>query len=123
MTFEEAKDQVAKEYGYSNWDELYNWIARDGELPPVVAQLMEAALKKVCEQLCEKIKEQELIIYGIEEGSGQWQSLCADKESEITDLKSKINSMAAQAWDDAYNLGYSDGASRSKSKPINTYKQ
>ncbi len=35
-----------------------------------------------------------LIIYGIEEGSGQWQSLC--------DLKAKINSMAAQAWEEGF---------------------
>lgn len=64
---------------------------------------MEDAFSAINEanQLREKIKEQELIIYGIEEGSGQWQSLCADKEREITELKANINYMAAQAWEEA----------------------
>ncbi len=65
---------------------------------------MEDAFSAINEvnQLREKIKEQDLIIYGIEEGSGQWQSLCADKEREIFDLKAKINSMAAQAWEEGF---------------------
>lgn len=37
--------------------------------------------------LREKIKDQELIIYGIEEGAEQWKSLCADKDRGINELR------------------------------------
>jgi len=50
---------------------------------------MEDAMSAINEAngLREKIKEQELIIYGIEEGAEQWKSLCADKDKEIAELK------------------------------------
>lgn len=41
-------------------------------------------------ELRQKIKDQELIIYGLEEGAGQWESLCHDKEKQITDLKAEL---------------------------------
>ncbi len=44
---EKIKDDVAWERGYPNWEEYYNWIARDGEFPSVVAQLIEGAMEDV----------------------------------------------------------------------------
>jgi len=37
--------------------------------------------------LRKKVEELELIIYGIEEGAAKWESLCADKDKEIAELK------------------------------------
>ena len=133
MTFEEAKDQVAKRTRYESYltvkaeasftterlilDEAAELYARSMAAQSLkeIEELksknfaserlrMEDAFSAINEanQLREKIKEQDLIIYGIEEGSGQWQSLCADKEREIFDLKAKINSMAAQAWEEGF---------------------
>jgi len=50
-TAEEVKDIVAKKRGYLNWTVYYDWIARDGELPSVVAQLIESAMEEAME-LC-----------------------------------------------------------------------
>lgn len=44
-------------------------------------------------RLRDKIKEQDLIIYGLEEGSSQWQSLAADKERDIQSLKSELEEL------------------------------
>jgi hypothetical protein len=41
------KDKVAIEYGYLNWESFYNWIAREGEKPEVVAQQIESAMEDV----------------------------------------------------------------------------
>jgi len=63
---------------------------------------MEDAMSAINEAngLREKIKEQELIIYGIEEGAEQWKSLCADKDKEIAVIKfekdSAVNSYLDQ---------------------------
>lgn len=53
---------------------------------------MEDAMSAINEAngLRQKIKDQELIIHGIEEGSAQWESLCHDKEKQITDLKAEV---------------------------------
>ena len=49
-TLDQCKDEIARGRGsYKNWDDYYNWIARDGELPSVVAQLIEGATEEACE--------------------------------------------------------------------------
>ena len=50
------KNKVAREKGYPNWDEYYNWIAKDGEYPSVVAQLIEAAMTQVLEEYANQFK-------------------------------------------------------------------
>lgn len=47
MELQQAKDRVAKSMGYPNWTEFFNWIARDGETPVVVAQQIESAMEEV----------------------------------------------------------------------------
>ena len=47
-------------------------------------------------QLREKIKEQELIIYGIEEGAEEWKSLCSDKDQDIRRLNEEIERLKAE---------------------------
>lgn len=44
MTLEQAKEAIAKEKGYPSWREMYDWVCRDGQLPAVVGQLIEAAM-------------------------------------------------------------------------------
>jgi hypothetical protein len=51
MTQEQIKDQVAKEKGYPNWKEFFDWTCRNGQFPVVVAQLIEAAMQEVCDRL------------------------------------------------------------------------
>ena len=46
---EEIKDRIAQKQGYSNWEEYYDWIAREGQLPSVVAQLIESAMQEATE--------------------------------------------------------------------------
>ena len=36
------KQEIATNKGYPSWDKMYNWIAREGEKPSVVAQLVES---------------------------------------------------------------------------------
>lgn len=43
----EIKDKIAQEKGYPNWDAFYNWVAREGEYPSVVAQQIESAMADV----------------------------------------------------------------------------
>jgi len=82
-------------------NELFDWFyskleAKDKECAAKIAAgerlRMEDAMSAINEAngLREKIKEQELIIYGIEEGAEQWKSLCADKDKEIEKLKAEI---------------------------------
>ncbi len=35
------KEEIAISNNYPSWEEMYNWISRDNELPSVVAQLIE----------------------------------------------------------------------------------
>lgn len=42
-----SKDELAKLKGYSNWNEFYNWVAREGERSEVVAQQIESAMEEV----------------------------------------------------------------------------
>lgn len=48
-TIKKIKNIVARKRGYPNWDEYYNWIAREGELSSVVAQLIESAMEEAME--------------------------------------------------------------------------
>ena len=47
MNLLQAKNKVAINKGYASWSEMYDWIARDGQLPTVVAQLIESAMEEV----------------------------------------------------------------------------
>lgn len=44
---DKVKDEVAEEMGYPNWNEFFNWVAREGEKPDVVAQQIESAMQDV----------------------------------------------------------------------------
>jgi chromosome segregation ATPase len=57
LTFEQAKDQVAKE-AYPSWHELYNWVARPGENPAIVAQQIESWCNKAAELHAQSIREE-----------------------------------------------------------------
>lgn len=46
-TFNDSKEIVAIEMGYSSWDEFFEWVARDGEKPVVVAQMIESAMERI----------------------------------------------------------------------------
>lgn len=96
--------------------DVFDWFyskleAKDKECAAKIAAgerlRMEDAMSAINEAngLREKIKEQELIIYGIEEGAEQWKSLCAEliqeqldfgvtlvnsRNQQITDLKAKL---------------------------------
>lgn len=91
--------QDSKEYlpGYQRDNAIFDWLlskleAKDKEYAAKIAACerlrIEDAMSAINEanELREKIKEQELIIYGIEEGAKQWESLCADKDKEIVAL-------------------------------------
>lgn len=44
MTLDQAKDKIAQQKGYPGWREMYDWVCRDGQIPAVVGQLIEAAM-------------------------------------------------------------------------------
>ena len=86
---------------------LFDWFyskleAKDKEYASKIAAgdrlRMEDAMSAINEanELREKIKEQELIIHGIEEGAEQWKSLCADKDKELAELKIQLSNYAYQ---------------------------
>jgi hypothetical protein len=43
----EAKDKIAVESGFPDWDELYNFTVRSSN-PPVIAQLIESYMERAC---------------------------------------------------------------------------
>lgn len=49
-TLVDCKNKIAISKGYDNWDTYYNWVARDGQLPAVVAQLIESAIQEAFEE-------------------------------------------------------------------------
>lgn len=58
MRLDECKNVVAREKGYPNWKEMYDWIARENQIPAVVAQLIEAATEEaVCRFYCDNYNE------------------------------------------------------------------
>lgn len=44
MTLDQAKETIAQQKGYPSWREMYNWVCREGQIPAVVGQLIEAAM-------------------------------------------------------------------------------
>jgi regulator of replication initiation timing len=58
--------------------------------------LAREELKVEKKELQKKIKEQELIIHGIEEGSNQWESLCSDKDRLLTKSQEIYNQTIAK---------------------------
>jgi hypothetical protein len=52
------KDRIAIEKGYPSWDEMYNWISREGQRPEIVAQLIEAAVQDYVKAHCELLLNQ-----------------------------------------------------------------
>jgi hypothetical protein len=53
-TTEEIKNWVARDMGYPNWNEYFNWVARNDEKPSVIAQQIESAMQKVSDKLVEQ---------------------------------------------------------------------
>lgn len=57
-TIKQCKDEIARSKGsYANWDEYYNWIAKDGALPAVVAQLIESATEEAVMLFASQVPE------------------------------------------------------------------
>lgn len=48
---EELKNILATENGFPSWEDFYNWTAREGERPDVVAQIIESVMTEVCKRL------------------------------------------------------------------------
>lgn len=57
MTLDEIKNKIAIQKGYAGWDDYYNWVARDGALPEVTAQLIEASMRDACELYASKFAD------------------------------------------------------------------
>ncbi len=57
LTVKTYKDRVAQLKGYSNWKEYYDWIAREGQKPEVVAQLIESAMEEAYKQGLLELKD------------------------------------------------------------------
>lgn len=51
------KDLVAQILGYPNWKEMYDFTARDGQYPSVVAQLIEGAMVQVAELIINDLRQ------------------------------------------------------------------
>lgn len=58
---EDAKNKVAQSKGYPNWKEMYDWVARDGQLPSVVAQLIEAATEEAMSEYASSLRGSEWV--------------------------------------------------------------
>jgi len=57
---EQQRDLTATKNGYPSYEELYNWVSRDGQYPAVVAQLIESFTEEVVyNTMQERIKELE----------------------------------------------------------------
>lgn len=48
---------VARENGYPDWKEMYNWICREGQFPSVVGQLIEGAMIKVAIKAAQSLNQ------------------------------------------------------------------
>lgn len=51
LMLSEIKDMIAIENGFPSWEEFYNWTAREGERPDVVAQIIESVMTEACKRL------------------------------------------------------------------------
>lgn len=55
---EVIKDKVAQDKGYPSWEEMFNWICRDNQLPVVVGQLIESATRDYIKAYAQHLVDQ-----------------------------------------------------------------
>jgi len=128
MTFEEAKDQVAKDELFDDWTDFFGTMMKDNvaiyRALEKAANLFATAkaaqetesLKREVEEL--KASEEELCTK-VEKEQKETVRVYDHYEKQMTKLQAEINSKAAQAWEEGLSVGLK--AFNNDSIPHNPY--
>jgi hypothetical protein len=97
MTYQNIKTEIAKNMGYPNWKEYFDWISRNKEYPLVVAQQMEAICTEAAElwqvENLKRIAELEMRLKKAEENADSRLAMNMALNDRIEVLEEGLKSM------------------------------
>lgn len=78
----QIKNQIALERGYPSWDDMFDFVARDGQYPVVTAQLIEAGMRDYIKRYAKYLQSQNFEGWSEQEKNG-YITACSTIENGI----------------------------------------